>query len=62
MLLIVGLMLLIVGLIFLIVGICFKFWKLWISGGYSWVPVGIGGRRWVRVGTGGRWLSLSLQT
>ena len=54
---IVGLMLLIVGLMLLIVGICFKFWKLWISGGYSWVPVGIGGYQWAPVDIGGyRWL------
>ena len=57
---IVGLMLLIVGLMHLIVGICFKFWKLWISGGYSWVPVGIGGHQWILEGTGGCWLSLSI--
>ena len=47
----------IVGLMHLIVGICFKFWKLWISGGYSWVPVGIGGYQWAPVDIGGyRWL------
>ena len=55
---IVGLMLLIVGLMLLIVGICFKFWKLWISGGYSWVPVGIGGYQWAPVDIGGYWWPL----